>query len=65
MLLVNLVGKWNVLIIPAIITGLIAANKQNRDPTRIKGIEDLVRTASVLYSQLPSYESALTALYLN
>lgn len=64
MLVIDLVGPRDILVIPAIVACLIAANKQNGHATRIKRIENPVRAPAVLDPQ-PSYESVLTSLCQN
>src|SRR5580692_10844070 len=52
MLGVDLVGTWHKLLIPAIVSGLIAANQQNCHTARIEGEKRAVRPSAMLSSQL-------------
>ena len=48
----NRLGYRYHLLIPAFITGLVAANQQQCFPFRVERVEDAVRLSSVLHPQL-------------
>ena len=50
--IVNSIGEWNILFIPAIVAGLTPANQQHCGSTRVERIKDPVRPSLVLNTQL-------------
>jgi|SRR5579872_4233712 len=52
MLGVNLVSAWNKIVVPAVVSGLIAADQQNRNASRIEGKKCAVWASAMLGSQL-------------
>jgi hypothetical protein len=52
MLGVDLVGTWYKLLIPAIVSRLVAADQQNGNAARIEGKKRAVRPSAMLSSQL-------------
>ena len=57
---VDFIGLRNKVLIPAGIPGLIAAQKQDANPARIKGIEHAIGTAFMLNAQLAHIREAGT-----
>jgi len=50
--IVNGVCEWYILLIPAVVACLVAANQEHRSPTRIECIEDSIRPSLMLNAQL-------------
>ena len=53
MLVIKLVGKWNMRLVPSVVASFITADKENRNAARIKSIQNSVWASTVLYPQLP------------
>jgi hypothetical protein len=51
MLVVELVGDRNLLLVPAIVSCLVAAQPENRSPSRVERIKHSVRSTLVLNSE--------------
>src|SRR5919106_5240959 len=51
-LIVEPVGMQDVLFVPSVLTGFVAAKKQDRHPARIEGVKDTIRSPLMLNAQL-------------
>lgn len=53
MFIVECVGLWHVLCVPAVVPGLVATEQKNGRAARVEGIKHSVRSALVLEAQFP------------